>query len=1197
MYRVAAGIFCLSITCLLVMPVAAVSEAGGVVVASVEENSAGAEAGLKVGDVLQTWEVHDSKDDHSRGELSSPWQFLKLEQEYALGLSVDVRGQRDGKEIVFSLTSPKKWGTVIHPILPSTQHEELVEGLESIASGAHEKGIEILKRLAGEAERTPSGESSFFYYLGSIELEKAGALEESIAILEEALKTGPDEGCAGLIHSRLAKECMIQGRFDDAIVHAEQALALDSKVGTGQGLALVKILTSLGTARLRLLLIDEADEVNRQAFEICSKIAPESLTMASIKNGLGVTAFRRGRLDVAKKYFVEVSQLYQSLDPLDVGAGSVAHNLGGICMTRGELDEANTYYLRALKIRQAHESESIVVADSLIGLGIVAMRRGNLDEAENYAGHAVAIYHHIAPGGMSESYGLELRGGIAWENSDLARAEKYFRQVFEIRRKISSNTSMNAITLTNLGAVALERGNLAKAEDYLHHALEIQEKIMPGSLELSLILHNLGTIMWTRDDYDGAESYFRRTLEIREEQAPDSVYVAETYTNMAGLYRDLGRNAEAEEFVMKALACWRAVGPDGLNVALLLGNLANWKAEDGELEEAEKLAVESLRIREELAPGSSAHAAALQGMGMLTARLRQPERAESYYRKALEIFENIGVENRVRVDTWYMLGNLLRETGRKEEALDAYTHAISELENFVGSLGGSEDSHTNFRAIHHDMYQSMIDLLVEMKLETRAFGMLERSRARGFLNMLGERELVFSADIPEELDRERRIVRAGIEKEMVELSELSDDETDQREELRQKLQSGRVRLSEIHEEIRSKAPRLASLTAPEPLDLQQSVSVLDAGTLALCYSVGQEKTQLFILGPGPGAFRVVTLDIGEEMLRRKIRRLRNALTDPASGMDTVHRISRALGRILLSAAENDIARADRILFVPDGPLYEIPFSVLPTPGSSEYLVLSKPLSQVASLTVFGQLKAESGKHSSRRIVAMGAPMYPGPEQERAENLLTAYTRGEPLSPLAFSRTAVVGLRTLFPETSTIWLGADATEERARGIGKSADIVHFACHALVDENHPLESALILSIPPAPEEDAQNGLLQAWEVIESMRLDAELVVLSACRTALGREMAGEGIVGLTRAFQFAGARAVLASLWPVADRSTAGLMEGFYKNLAAGLTADTALQDAQIELATHPVDIGNGEMVDFTHPYYWAAFQLSGNWNLN
>jgi CHAT domain-containing protein len=180
---------------------------------------------------------------------------------------------------------------------------------------------------------------------------------------------------------------------------------------------------------------------------------------------------------------------------------------------------------------------------------------------------------------------------------------------------------------------------------------------------------------------------------------------------------------------------------------------------------------------------------------------------------------------------------------------------------------------------------------------------------------------------------------------------------------------------------------------------------------------------------------------------------------------------------------------------------------------------------------------------------------------------------------------VEAIAALYPHAQ-VYLGPEATEEKVKSLGPDSHIIHFACHGLIDERFPLNSALALTLPEHPAEGQDNGLLQAWEIFESVRLDADLVTLSACDTALGKEMGGEGLVGLTRAFQYAGARSVLASLWGVADDSTARFMKHFYSYLHSGKTKDEALRAAQIDQIR--------ERSRLSHPFHWAAFELFGDW---
>jgi CHAT domain-containing protein/Tfp pilus assembly protein PilF len=870
----------------------------------------------------------------------------------------------------------------------------------------------------------------------------------------------------------------------------------------------------------------------------------------------------------------------------------VVHNLGAIALTRGQLDAADTWFRRALTLRVQTVPDSLEVADTLVALGIVTFRRGRAAATEDYAERAVEIQQRLAPGSPSATYGLELLGAAAWERGDLARAERCFLEVLEIRERSKPRSIMSAVCFNNLGAVAQARGDYARAEEHHRRALDIRRELAPGSLEVALSLHNLGTLLWTRRDLDAAETYLRQAIEIREKQAPNSIYAAESYANLGGLARDRGNTARAEELMLKALECWQAAGTDSMDEAMVLGNLGNWKITDGDLDGAEPLIARSLAIRESIAPGGSEHALALQSMGLLAAARGMVDQAEEHFRRSIATFTSSGVARVALSETRHHLGRLLRDAGRREEALEAFSAAVDDLEAVVGRLGGSEETHSTFRAAHHEMYQDLIDLLVELGHDERAFDVLERSRARGFLNMLEQRDLLFSADIPEELDRKRRLARAEVQRLAVELSRTSTEQPEERNRLREALQAAEVKLGETRDAIRELAPRLAALTAPRPLDLEGSRAALDPGTVALSYSVGTERSHLFVLGPGVDEFRAVTLEVGDTMLRRKIRRLRNAVATPFSEPASVARIAADLGDLLLAPVHEEISRSRRVLVVPDGPLHVLPFSVLPEPGGSEPLIAALPLYRASSLTVLAELTSGHPRAPGWGVSAFGDPVYDGENGARTRSSsLAAYLRGEELNPLPWTRNEVANLGTLFPGSAKVWLGADASEEQARVTAKEAGTLHFACHGLVDEVRPLESALALSAPQSAKHD---GLLQAWEIFESVRTDARLVVLSACRTGLGRELAGEGIVGLTRAFQFAGARSVVASLWAVADRSTAELMRRFYQRLAAGANVAEALRMAQLELASGPVRTANGAVTDASHPYHWAAFQVSGDW---
>jgi hypothetical protein len=248
-----------------------------------------------------------------------------------------------------------------------------------------------------------------------------------------------------------------------------------------------------------------------------------------------------------------------------------------------------------------------------------------------------------------------------------------------------------------------------------------------------------------------------------------------------------------------------------------------------------------------------------------------------------------------------------------------------------------------------------------------------------------------------------------------------------------------------------------------------------------------------------------------------------------------------------------------------------------------------PLHLAASATVWTELLKARRAPPEFRLVAFGDPDYSAAApagRTGGRGPAPPPVRGLGLHPLPESRKEVRALERLFGHSASTYLGAQATEETAKTAGRQASLVRFACHAVADEASPLDSSLALSLPTEWQPGRDNGLLQAWEIFEQVRLDADLVTLSACGTALGKEMSGEGILGLTRAFQYAGARSVLASLWGVSDASTADWMVRFYGHLRRGATKDAAIRRAQLEMMRRSTS---------AHPYHWAAFQLMGDWN--
>jgi CHAT domain-containing protein len=385
-----------------------------------------------------------------------------------------------------------------------------------------------------------------------------------------------------------------------------------------------------------------------------------------------------------------------------------------------------------------------------------------------------------------------------------------------------------------------------------------------------------------------------------------------------------------------------------------------------------------------------------------------------------------------------------------------------------------------------------------------------------------------------------------------------------------------VGLEAVDSRVRAAAPALAALNNPETLTPHELSAAFDPGDLLIAFAVDGEETLLFTLaGGGEPSLRAYSLPLGAAEIERRVSVLRALIARGREDGEVEPALllqAKRLYELLLSPAAEELARAEQLLVVADGPLLPLPFGALVRAIEPlEYVASWKPLALAQSAAVFAELRRDPpSRRGGATVVAFGDPAPSG--------------AGD-LPPLPHSRREVESIARLFEGRATVFQGAKATEARAKATETNGGFVHFATHALLDRRFPLESSLVLSPAPDATGSEQDGLLQAWEIASQMQLDADLVTLSACNSALGGELAGEGILGLARAFQYAGARSLVVSQWPVSDRSTTELMERFYRRLLAGEAKSGALRAAQSELMRR-----DGSR----HPFHWAAFQLVGDW---
>jgi CHAT domain-containing protein len=379
---------------------------------------------------------------------------------------------------------------------------------------------------------------------------------------------------------------------------------------------------------------------------------------------------------------------------------------------------------------------------------------------------------------------------------------------------------------------------------------------------------------------------------------------------------------------------------------------------------------------------------------------------------------------------------------------------------------------------------------------------------------------------------------------------------------------------------------------PLPVSLKEVQALCpDKNTVILEYSVGDSSSCLWVITQT--AHQLFKLP-SRKSLQAQIEAFRFALLNPdQTNNDFFTKGGFSLYQKLLQPAQSYLTKKSKLVIIPDGILNYLPFEVLLTenrgigspPSYSElpYLMKKYPVSYAQSASVLKSLLSEKSGVSqtypgNRKLVAFGDPVYDSANDSSG-------TSANKYQRLECSAKEIENIASLFKKgNADIYLRGDATEENVKREGelKKFNYVHFATHGFIDESKPDFSSLVLTQDKNSEED---GFLRATEIF-NLNLNADLVVLSACQTGLGKLIRGEGMVGLTRAFMYAGTPSVLVSLWSVKDASTATLMSDFYKNLIKGKLSKTdALRKAQLSM------LGNEK---FAHPFYWAPFVLVGDW---
>lgn len=816
--------------------------------------------------------------------------------------------------------------------------------------------------------------------------------------------------------------------------------------------------------------------------------------------------------------------------------------------------------------------------------------------------HEISLQQVRALGNNQRVHFMLMRiGGEYRTLNDDQKTLEYYEQALALAREMKDR-SLEANSLNMLGVMYAALQTYAKATDYCNQALQIYREtgykfgeadILQYLAKLSMREYELGEpiqqLRWWRTRSSKTAQAFAQFNQSR------------------ALFREINSPYEARP----------------------LAELALYYAATGDRRTALEYCERALQLNEK-----ARDIPALIRVGDVYTEYGEPQKDLELNQEAYRLVSSYGYSD-AKAEVAWSLADKLIAVGRLAEAKSLLEETINLKESFRPNLA-DEDLRTTFTAQLARSYEYYADLLMQMHggqlsggLDVLAFQASERARARSLLDKMNEARVNIRQDVdPALLERESAL--------QLKLNSLGERGANQTEAVRKELEVTLDELRRVRAQIKQASPRYAELTQPQPPSLKEiQTELLDASTMLLAYSLGNKRSFLWTITPD--SFTTYQLPPRAE-IDKAARSLYDLLTirQRLNGLPLAQQQKQiaeadaqywaeamALSQMLLAPVAAQLGKKRLLIIAPEALQY-LPFAALPDPaasGNRQPLLVNHEVIALPSISVLMLLRREAAgrQAASKGVAVLADPVFATDDprvrkvnpanRNVARNHMKTPAQAETSTvalPAALARSLRSFNGTAEPKLPRLLLSRDeanaivaAAPQRdglealdfkaSRTVAMSSElsqyrIVHFATHGLLNAQHPELSGLVFSLVDEAGQP-QDGFLRLHEIY-NLKLPAELVVLSACQTALGKEIKGEGLVGLTRGFMHAGVPRVVASLWRVDDYATSVLMKRFYRvMLQEKLRPAEALRQAQLEM---------WRQKQWQAPFYWGAFVLQGEW---
>jgi len=845
-------------------------------------------------------------------------------------------------------------------------------------------------------------------------------------------------------------------------------------------------------------------------------------------------------------------------------------------------------------------------AKTINNLGVTYYYMGDWDSAAPFFRTAVGSYQSIEEW-EAELDPLSNLAVIDYEQGKLLKASESFQRILEILPP-DKLRRYKADTLDNLAASQLVLGHLDDALQSFSNALLIHEQI-EDKKGRGRSLAGIGTSYYSIGEQELALEYLETALEARQE-ANDGRGQVSVLNFIGNIQRQRGAYSKALQAHSNAqLLATSSIDKARGQILISQDLIAAGKPGEalGNLEQAESLANSS--------SNQKLLADVMRVSGDAWLQAGQYRQSFDAYEQAANAYQSLGL-GAEQAQAIFGAAKATRELGSLEDALQHAEAAVTLVESLRSQLIAPE-LRAFFLASRQDYYAFLIDLLMDMHETSpggtddylrQALSVSERRRARALVDLIGEASInLSSADSSDFSDRQLQLYQQMAESRyrLTRLLDRPNDgvsaPTETISSIQQELAEIENELNLLHIENRKRNPDFASLTDPHILDAEQIQGLLEPNTAMLQYTLGENRSFVWL----------VTRDTIEawsladrKTIEQSARRVYELLRVPAFSQQAKAELTTALTQLsdqILGPIGQ--LRQSRVVVVADGVLQYLPFSILNSPdeqSEQQALIVKHEIIHLPSMSVVAAQRRNrrDPKKPLKEIAIFADPVFSsddirlkavspgGSPASTARQKILLGDNSDQLKRLPATAQEALNIAELVdPDQRLLATGFDASRKAVinSNLGEFR-IIHFATHGLIDSRYPALSSLAFSQFDELGRK-QDGFLRLHDIY-NLNLNADLVALSACSTALGREISGEGLAGLTQGLFYSGSSSVLASLWQVPDRATAELMKLFYQNLLDKKQEPaSALRNAQLDLSSMP---------RWKSPYFWSAFVLQGEW---